>query len=115
MFWRDDTDEIVVVGANGSWSSFSDTWPDNPGPPDGGPPPANRQAPGRSFRTFWRDQAVVRADLGWATSPEFTVEVALQEFAGGRMLAIPGQLVYVFFQDGTWQSFVAELPATPAN
>ena len=72
-----------------------------------GDPPEGLFRPEGSFAAIWENTARAQQDLGWAktTGPE-TIGGAVQEFDGGTM-AWRGDagLIYVFFNDGTWQAF----------
>jgi hypothetical protein len=58
------------------------------------------------FGDFWRSNAQVRACLGCPIEPEKSVWMAEQLFTGGRMFwREDTRVIYVLFNDGTWQRF----------
>lgn len=62
---------IYVIYNDGSWETYVNTW--SPGMPESDPalvPPAGRYQPVRQIGKLWRENAGVRARLGWAYEPE---------------------------------------------
>ncbi len=58
------------------------------------------------FGDFWSRNAQVRACLGCATQPEKGVWMGEQTFIGGKMFwRQDTDVIYVLFNDGTWQQF----------
>jgi len=103
MFWRSDTDVIYVVFKDGTWQQFNDTWQE--GQPETDPnivPPAGLYQPKRGFGKLWRENAVVRSKLGWATIDERAMTGAVEPFQGGVMLWSPQLGIYAFCNDGRW-------------
>ena len=70
-----------------SYRQFADTW-DASQPASGGlVPPAELLEPMRGFGKVWRETPDVRAQLGWATTPEAADRADAQGWSsGGAML-----------------------------
>lgn len=105
MLRRADTREILVLRRNGTWSLHRDSWREGDSLSDVGAAPAGKIAPERGFGKLWRQQPDLRLTLGWATGVEESLRGSAQEFAGGHMLGADYRLIYVLYQDGSWQSF----------
>lgn len=96
--------QILVLGNDGSWQLYDDTWQE--GEPRDDPslaPPAGLSQPIRGFGKVWRTQTEVRQKLGWATAPEqgFTgmwqwrsqesiPRIAYVRLADGRVVELAG-------------------------
>ena len=104
MIWLARTDEILVIRADGTWSSYADIFRE--GDREFNPainPPTNYYQPVRGFGAIWRNTAGVRDDLGWATLPEgaYTARVRI-EGDGTRAVSWVDGSRYVLDPDGTW-------------
>jgi hypothetical protein len=98
--------EIIVMRADGTWTSYPNTWKEGEALPPAGTPPAGTFAPQRGFGKLWSQTPEVKQALGWATTTEQqNVTGASQGFAGGRMVWTPDKYVYVIYNDHTWQGF----------
>lgn len=108
MFWREDTRQIYVLHSEGTWQVFPDTWiPDQPrySCPDVAPsqsPPT----PLSGFGKVWCEQlGGPDAAIGWAKDIEEGYKGAAMRFERGLMLWSKDHIIYVLFDDGTWQGF----------
>ncbi|MFN8460054.1 MAG: hypothetical protein U0401_36290 [Anaerolineae bacterium] len=105
LLWREDTNLIYILRANGSWSPASNTWRE--GDPAFDPqitPPAGFYQPVRGFGNVWRPQSV-RDALGWATAEEDGFSPVIQEFIGGSVWHDPErERFYILFNNGTYQT-----------
>jgi len=108
MFWREDTRQIYVLHGEGTWQVFPDTWtPDQPlySCPDVAPsqsPPT----PLSGFGKVWCERlGGPGAAIGWATAAEQGHIGAAMQFQRGLMLWSKDRIIYVLFDDGTWQEF----------
>lgn len=104
MISRTDTQQIVVIQADGSWKAYPDTYQAGETLAAVGSVPAGRLAPDRDFGKLWRQQTGVRQALGWATAAAQTVSGAAERFTGGEMLWTSNRTIYVLFADGTSRS-----------
>ena len=119
MLWRGDQRAIyVLAGSPGSGTvlqefvgrlHFADTWAE--GQPAGGgaaPDAPGRYLPQRGFYKVWREHAVVREALGYATTPdESGYTMRAQEFAGGLLIVgdtAQGRFIYAIFVQRTSNS-----------
>lgn len=105
MFWRDDTDVIYVLFKDGTWQQFADTW--HAGDPETDPslvPPAGLYQPRRGFGKLWRENPLVRSQLGWATTEERGFTGSLQPFQNGLMIYSNQLGIYALCNDGRWTS-----------
>jgi hypothetical protein len=106
MVWRQDTSQIYVFFADGTWRSYADTFEE--GDPESDPTlssPAGKLQPIRGFGKVWRDHADVREKLGWATAKEAAQTAELHAFERGAMLRYGPLLFIVVGVDtdrGTW-------------
>jgi hypothetical protein len=108
MFWRDDTDEIYGLTADGRWQAYHGTWQEGMDEyscsdvsPDQTPP-----TPRRGFGEIWcRHLGGPDAAIGWATADEQGYYPHWQDFERGFMWSGHDGYVYVFYEDKTWVSF----------
>ena len=112
MFWRADTREILVLMRDGRWSIYPDTWPEGEPLANTAPAPAGMTAPAHGFGQLWREHLDIQRDLGWAITAESQLLAASQRYAAGQTLWTATGMVYILYQDGSWQSFV-DRSATP--
>jgi hypothetical protein len=62
---------LYVIYNDGTWETFVDTWDESqPASDPSIVPPAGRYQPERGIGKVWRENADVRARLGWAYEPE---------------------------------------------
>jgi hypothetical protein len=106
MVWRQDTSQIYVFFADGTWRAYPDTFAE--GDPESDPtlsPPAGRLQPIRGFGKVWRDHSDVREKLGWATAKETAQNAEIHTFERGAMLRY-GPLLFITVgvdtDRGTW-------------
>ncbi|HOU13735.1 MAG TPA: protein kinase [Anaerolineae bacterium] len=104
MFWREDTDRMLVLYASGAWASYRDIWAD--GDPTysctDSAPQSSPPTPLRGFGKIWCTYAEVRRGLGNATDAERGFNSTLQEFERGTLLRTDNRQVYILYADGTW-------------
>ncbi len=114
MIWRNDTNRIYVLSADGTWSAHDDTWtegePDTIGEDEA---PVDRYAPTRGFGKVWAQDPAVKTALGWALKNEHGCIGAVQDFANGLMFWTDQPMVYVLYADGTWEGHADSFQATP--
>ena len=106
MFWRQDQDRIYALFNDGTWQQFTNAW--HEGDPETDPsivPPAGKYQPRRGFGKLWRDNAVVRTQLGWATIQERGFSGSLQPFERGLMIWSPQLGIFALCNDGRWRRF----------
>jgi LysM repeat protein len=93
---------VVVIYNDGTWVTYVDTWQSvQPESDPGIMPPAGRYQPVRGIGKVWRENAEVRARLGWAYEPEAAFNGRFQEpagFAGIWYNRIP----YFYLDHGKW-------------
>lgn len=112
MYWLNEgPGYITVLYPNGSFRRFDDTFTEGVDPESGGESaPDGRFEPVRGFGKVWRDNALVRDALGWATQSEAGTQATVQDFDGGRMVYLParGNIVILIYQGGpttgTWEA-----------
>lgn len=106
MLWRDDEQAVYVLDADGAWVQYADTWDDSqPADDPALVPPDGLWQPVRGFGKVWREQlGGPQSTIGWALAGEMPFEMQVQSFAGGQMLAGPGESVFVLYTDGSWDS-----------
>ena len=110
MFRRDDSDQIYVLLDSGQWSVYPDTW--HPGEPETDPtinvPPGVYQ-PRRGLGKVWRmlshPPIYDGGGLFWATAPDRSFRGSVQDFERGMMLWSDRRVIYVLYDDGTWESY----------
>jgi len=107
---------ILVLYKEGNWARYQDTWTE--GQPESDPklvPPEGFLQPLRGFGKLWRENADVRAKLGWALTTEQGYEGVWQMQA---LESIP-QVFYIRtidnqvlelegFDQGTWKEVSVE-------
>ena len=106
MFWRSDTNRIYVLRSDQTWQLYDDTWRE--GDQEWDPNilvPTGLYQPKRGFGKVWRDQSGVRSALGWATTEERGLTMAVQPFDGGMMLWSNIRGTFVLYNDGTWARY----------
>lgn len=89
MIWREDARLIYALFNDGSWMVFDDTW--MAGEPEEDPtivPPEGLLQPIRGFGKVWRNNADVRAGLGWALEGEAGYTSPVQTFERGVLIQI---------------------------
>jgi hypothetical protein len=103
MIWRADTGAVLAfVGSQGGQMyTFAETTygalPDNPY----SDAPAGLIAPIRGFGKVWGGFPTVRDQLGWATGPEQSYDMTIEDFGGEVAYLLPeGREAVV-----TWQNF----------
>jgi hypothetical protein len=104
MIWRGDTRQIYVFSnATGQSYVVPDTWSELDDITIAAQPPAGLYEPERGFAKVWLNQVEVMDGLGWATGPEMTFTMRVQESGDGERiyLAIPDGRVAVRTPD-TW-------------
>lgn len=108
MFWRKDTDDIYVLTKDGKWQVYVDTWEEGMDEglcPDVTPPQA-LYVPIRGFGKVWCEQlGASNAEIGWATTHEQAYEARWQAFERGFMCQGLNGLIYVLYEDNSWQSY----------
>jgi hypothetical protein len=97
MLWRVDTNEIYVLGSDGRFEIFQDTWVQGEDFTSGEAPPEGLLAPVRGFGKVWAQQARVRDELGWATAPETSYRMQVQSEAA----VYKAYFLYVTLPDGS--------------
>jgi hypothetical protein len=97
MFWLQPAKQIWVLSSDSSgkavWSVYADSFVEGMAELD--PmltPPAGLLQPMRGFGKLWRENANVRAALGWAKQPEIGYQTRYEYHAGGSVNA-QGQFV----------------------
>lgn len=111
MFWREDTRQIYVLAAGGTWQVFHDTWTEDQ-PLYSCPDVAPSQSPPTPLRGFgkvWCERlGGPNAAIGWATQQEEGfADDRWVDCQHGTMLRSGqwGELwgIFVLYGDGTWQ------------
>jgi hypothetical protein len=113
MLWRVDTSEIYILGHDGRYEIFEDTWVQGEDFTSGETAPEGLIVPARGFGKVWAQNERVRNELGWAIGPESSYRMQLQDevpvyTAYRRYLTIPGNhVIYLDFGTalapmGTW-------------
>lgn len=109
MFWREDFDHArsPVLYNNGAWRYYTHTpWVE--GSPDFSCVDQNTPAqcpptPKRGFGLMWCDIPEIRNRLGNAVDCERGYYATMQTFTNGFMLLNDQGVLYILFDDGTWQ------------
>ena len=107
MLWQQDTAVIHSVYGNGTYQFLLDQWEEGDPEylcPDQGPPPAGLVMPKRGFGWHWCNTPGVQAGLGWALEEEMGYQAVWQDFAQGHVLHNRQDVLFVFFDDGTWET-----------
>ena len=102
---------IVVLYADGTWIRFADTW--NESLPSSDPSivaPSGMYQPVRGFGKVWRENANVRATLGWATAQEKSFDSVWQTQkreslpSAGNLKLTSGQVIELLGDaSGSWK------------
>ncbi|MBN2394255.1 MAG: serine/threonine protein kinase [Anaerolineae bacterium] len=104
MFWREDTDRMLVLYTNGTWTLYHDIWVDGDPTyscPDSAPQ-SSPPTPLRGFGKIWCTYVEVRNGLGNATDAERGFTGVIQEFDRGTLLRTDNGQVYMLYTDGSW-------------
>ncbi len=105
VFWQQDTDQIVVLYAGGTWTARANGWSE--GDPDyscpESAPSESPPTPLRGFGWVWCNVAGVRDGLGWATAAERGFGALVQVFDYGRILHTDEDESFVIYADGSWE------------
>jgi hypothetical protein len=91
MIWFEATDSIYIFHPDGRWQQVEDRYSEDQ--PENDPtivPPTGYYQPVRGFGKVWRENPLLRAELGWAISHELGYESALQwqEVDGGGLTTL---------------------------
>ena len=79
MIWLEAIDSIYVFYKDQRWQRFDDTWSEGQLTSDPAiAPPAERFQPIRGFGKVWRENPLLRQQLGWALGPELAYETLIQ-------------------------------------
>ncbi len=110
MYWAGLTGRIYVLRANGTWSSFPDTYAEGE-VLDPIEVPLGCHEVVRGFGKLWRSDEDVRRSVSCALAPEVGMTGVYQRFAKGAMLYSQGvnghgRQIYVLFADGTYRTYV---------
>ncbi len=105
LFWRADTQRIVVLFDDKTWVEFDDTWV--AGAPEDSclniGVSGNGIKPKRGFGKVWCEQTTVRAKIGAATTNEVGLDGIAQRFERGQMFGGIQGPVFVLTADGKWE------------
>lgn len=105
MFWREDTDAILVQYANRTLVSYQDIWRD--GDPEYSCPESTPMqsppTPIRGFGKIWCTYEAVRTGLGWATDHERGFHGSVQDFERGSIIRTDTGMTYVLYGNGWWE------------
>jgi serine/threonine-protein kinase len=104
MLWRQDTDGISVLYADGTFAVYDNPWQEGDPvfsctdiAPEESPP-----TPIRGFGKIWCTYTEVREGLGWATEAERGFYGTVQDFEGGSILRTDGGDTYLLLASGIW-------------
>ena len=109
MFWREDFDHArsPVLYNNGTWRYYTHTpWVE--GSPefscvDQNTPAQCPPTPKRGFGLMWCDIPEIRNRMGNAVDCERGYYATMQTYTNGFMLLNDQGVLYILFDDGTWQ------------
>lgn len=114
MRWLEPGD-IYVFYNSGSYQYYTDTFIEGTDPQTSSeaPPQPGLEAPVRGFLKVWSSNPSVRDGLGWGTTSEESWPAVYQDFAHGRMIAMPGRgEILVLIGDvrgsGTWRTVAGQ-------
>ena len=106
MFWREDARHIYVLRQDATWAEYEDTW--SQGQPDRDPdlaPPKGLYQPIHGFGKVWRESlGGPEAWIGWATAIERGFHTVVQPLTKGLLLKGENGVIYVLYDDGTWET-----------
>jgi len=109
MFWRELIDEgqVLVLFNDATWRIVKHS-PFIEGSPEFSCPDANTPSkcpptPKRGFGMVWCDTPEIRERLGNVIDCERGYDGWTQEFERGFMLQTDAQVVYLFYDDGSWE------------
>ncbi len=108
MLWLDSNDTIYVVGSDGTFTRYPDTWDAAADPESTGrtPPAANLTEPARGFGKVWRENPDVEELLGWAIGPEQGNQVTFTRYERGLLVYAPQRGdVLALADDGAWRGY----------
>ncbi|MEO8606520.1 MAG: LysM peptidoglycan-binding domain-containing protein [Chloroflexota bacterium] len=116
LWWAESGDIWELTGAQGgSLTNYpSRTYGDLPDNPVQDSTPANRVRPIMGFGRLWGNFALVRSQLGWATTSEqsFISTVNYDAVSRKTIFTVPGGRT--FFSDGhSWSLFTGTIPTPP--
>jgi LysM repeat protein len=93
---------VWVIYNDGYWVTYPDTWQTGEMESDPGiTPPTGRYQPVQRIGKVWRDNADVRAKLGWAYSPQQAFTGRMQ-WPSGSDAVWAGQTRYWYIDHGAW-------------
>jgi serine/threonine-protein kinase len=104
MFWREDTDVVIVLYSSGYWGSYINIWQEGD-PTFSCPDSAPQESPPtplRGFGKIWCNFSDVRNGLGWATGAERGFHATVQDFERGIVFRTDNAETYVLYGDRTW-------------
>lgn len=93
---------VYVIYNSGIWQTFPDTW--QIGQPESDPalvPPSGRYQPVQSIGKVWRDNPLVRQELGWALEPQTPFTGRFQEPSGAPDIFL-NRVPYFYVDHGKW-------------
>ena len=108
MLWVDGLSTIYTASADGTLTSYPDTWNAATDPESTGqtPPADNLAEPGRGFGKVWRENPGVAERLGWATGPERGDVVTFVVYERGLLVYAPQRGdVLALSDDGQWKGY----------
>ncbi len=102
MFWREDTDTIMVLYADGRWNLYADVW--HEGEPEFScpdiAPSQSPPTPRRGFGKVWCLRQEVRQGLGNALDAERGFSGTVQDFETGTIIRTDLGETYILHRDG---------------
>jgi hypothetical protein len=100
MVWRGDTRTIYVIGRDGRWQAYADTFVEGEAESDPSlTPPDGLLQPVRGFGKLWRTHPEVQRQLGWALAKESGYGGYVQEFERGLLIS-GGDRTYALIGEG---------------
>ncbi len=105
MFWRKDTDDILVLYDTGRWVRYDNIW--HEGDPEYSctdiAPSQSPPAPRLGFGKVWCTYPAVREGVGWALDKEGGFYGIAQDFERGHLIGNNKDTIYVLYGDGRWE------------